>query len=84
MLYIRTAFDDEYYNLVREVLYETGPNPESNLLNAIVRISTRRRKHIGVKSIVTYNFDDLLEQNLEKAKVDYKTIYREQDMPDRN
>lgn len=27
---------------------------------------------------------DLLEQNLEQAGVDYKTIYREQDMPDRN
>ena len=85
MRYIRTAFDDdEYYDLVREVLYENEPNPKSALLNAIVRLSTPRRNHIGVKSIVSYNFDDLLEQNLEQAGVDYKTIYREQDMPDRN
>ncbi|WP_164516761.1 SIR2 family protein [Clostridium transplantifaecale] len=85
MRYIRTAFDDdEYYDLVREVLYENKPDSRSALLNAIVRLSTPRRNHIGVKSIVSYNFDDLLEQNLEQAGVDYKTIYREQDMPDRN
>lgn len=83
MRYIRTAFeDDEYYNLVREVLYENNPNPKSQLLNAIARISAPRRKHVGVRSIVTYNFDDLLEQNLEQGKVDFKIIYREQDMPD--
>lgn len=85
MRYIRTAFDDdEYYDLVREVLYENEPDPRSALLNAIVRLSTPRRNHIGVKSIVSYNFDDLLEQNLEQAGVEYKTSYREQDMTDRN
>ncbi len=62
MRYIRTAFDDdEYYELVWEVLYENKPDPRNALLNAIVRLSTPRRNHIGVKSIVSYNFDDLLE-----------------------
>ncbi|WP_125141104.1 hypothetical protein [Clostridium transplantifaecale] len=52
MRYIRTAFDDdEYYDLVREIIYENGPDPKSDLLNAIVKLSTPRRNHIGVKAL---------------------------------
>ena len=84
MRYIRSAFEDEeYFELVHKILYEKKPKWNTKLLNAIANLATPRRNHIGVKSIVSYNFDDLVELNL-KNKVAYKTIYREEDIPDIN
>lgn len=84
MRYIRSAFEDEeYFELVHKILYEKKPKRNTKLLKEIANLATPRRNHIGVKCIVTYNFDDLVEQNL-KNKVAYKTIYREEDIPDIN
>lgn len=84
MRYIRSAFEnEEYFELVHKILYEKKPKWNTKLLSAITNLATPRRNHIGVKSIVTYNFDDLVELNL-KNKVEYKTIYREEDIPDIN
>lgn len=88
MRYIHSAYaEDEksvYYNLVHEILYENAPACDTRLLNSVVNISTPRRNHIGVKSIVTYNFDNLVERSLEGNKVAHKTIYRERDLSDVN
>jgi NAD-dependent SIR2 family protein deacetylase len=85
MRYIRTAFEEEeYYNLVHEVLYENNPRSQTKLIDCIVNISTPRRNHIGVKSIVTYNFDNLIEENLQGNKVEFKTIFKEDDISDVN
>lgn len=84
MRYIRSAFEnEEYFELVHKILYEKRPKCDTTLLNAIANLAIPRRNHIGVKSIVTYNFDDLVELNL-RNKVEYKTIYREEDIPDIN
>lgn len=83
MRYIRAAFEEEdYYNLVHEVLYEQKPHFDTALINSLVMISTPRRNHIGVKSIVTYNFDNLVEKGLDKNSVEYRTIYRDDDIAD--
>ncbi|WP_412778524.1 SIR2 family protein [Exiguobacterium chiriqhucha] len=35
--------------------------------------------------MVTYNFDDLIEYNLEKRKViNYRSVFQEADMPSKN
>lgn len=83
MRYIRTAFDsEEYFKLVHNVLYADKPRINTELLNTLVDISTPRRNHIGVKGIVTYNFDDLLERRLKSKGIDFNIVFRESDIPD--
>lgn len=81
--YIRTAFDKtEYYSLVHKVLYENKQTLNTNLLNAIVNICAPKRNHIGVRSVVTYNFDNILERKLKQKGIDYNVVYREADISD--
>lgn len=70
MRYIKSAFsDEEYYKIVHTVLYSNHLNTNTTLLDAIARISTPHRSYNGIKSIVTYNFDDLLERKFEKKRL---------------
>lgn len=79
MRYIKEAFsDEEYYELVHTVLYDQQANPDTKLLNAIADISTPQRTYCGIKNIITYNFDDLLERNFEKNKIQFHSIYGEE------
>lgn len=75
MRYIKEAFSkDEYHKLVHEALYGEGINLNTNLLDAIAKISTPQRGYCGIKSIITYNFDDLLERKLTQKDIQYNTI----------
>ena len=75
MRYIKAAFQDEdYYQLVHAALYGQGTNVDTGLLNAIAKISTPQRLHCGIKSIISYNFDDLLERKLEQKDIRYHVI----------
>lgn len=84
--YIRAAFEvderGEYYELVRKVLYEKKVQMSSSLLNAISKLSKPERNHIGVKGVITYNFDDLLERKLQAKGIKYNVVYREEDLAD--
>jgi len=81
--YIRAAFEEEesadYYEIVRSVLYGKKVNMESALLNAIGELARPERNHVGVKGVITYNFDDLLELKLYKKGIRYNVVYREKD-----
>ncbi len=80
MRYIKAAFqDEEYYRLVHVALYEQGVNTDTELLNAIARISTPQRQYCGVKNIISYNFDDLLERKLEQKDIRYHVISCDED-----
>lgn len=80
MRYIKAAFsNEEYYKLVHEALYGQSVNHETDLLNAIAKISTPQRAYCGIKSIITYNFDDLLERKLEQKDIQYNIISDEAD-----
>ncbi len=81
MRYIKTAFEEsEYLKLLHKMLYSSHkPNANTDLLSAIANVSTPRRHHMGVKSIITYNFDNLLEQQF--GKLAHNVVYREQDEP---
>lgn len=80
MRYIRAAFsDEEYYKLVHSALYNDDINLETSLLNAIAKISTPQRGYSGIKSIITYNFDDLLERKFRLKDIQYNIISGEGD-----
>lgn len=78
MRYIKSAFkDDDYYQLVHSALYGKGVNTNTALLNALAKISTPQRGYCGIKSIVTYNFDDLLEKKFEEKDIRFNVISTE-------
>lgn len=80
MRYIKAAFpDEEYYQLVHSALYGQEVNTDTKLLNAIAKICTPQRAYCGIKSIITYNFDDLLEQKFEEKDIQYNVIAGEED-----
>lgn len=80
MRYIRAAFsNEEYYKLVHSALYGNDISLDTNLLNAIAKISTPQRSYCGIKSIITYNFDDLLERKFAQKDIQYNIISDESD-----
>lgn len=80
MRYIRAAFsNDEYYKLVHSALYGNAIRLNTDLLNTIAKISTPQRAYCGIKSIITYNFDDLLERKFVQKDIQYNIISNEGD-----
>lgn len=79
MRYIKAAFqNEEYYQLVHSALYGQKINIDTKLLNAIAKICTPQRAYCGVKSIITYNFDNLLEMKLAQKDIQHHVIFSEQ------
>lgn len=78
MRYIRSGFsNEEYYKMVHAALYDQNIHLDTDLLNAIAQISMAQRGGGGIKSVVTYNFDDLLEQKFEQSGIPAHIIYNE-------
>lgn len=85
MRYIKAALEeDKYYDIVHDELYREITNVNTELLDAIAKISAPRILHKGLESIVTYNFDDLLEKNLDQKGIEYNVIQKDHKMPVNN
>ena len=82
MRYIKAAFTlEEYYGLVHRVLYSIKTNIKTDLFDAIAKICKPQRACNGIKSIVTYNFDNLIEQKFVEKEIEFHPVYRDADMP---
>lgn len=82
MRYIKGAFElEKFYEIIHKTLYHKHINKKSKLINSIIKIALPSMSHKEIKNIVTYNFDNLLEQAFLKENQPYKTIYRENDIP---
>lgn len=79
--YLQQYYDDKklsFEEAVRKVLYaEININKPSALMDEIVRFCVAPGKSPNLNCIITYNFDDILEQKLAKVgiPVEYKSIY---------
>lgn len=79
--YLQKYYDDKklsFEEAVRNVLYENlDIDKNSPLLDEIVKLCVAPGKSPNIDSIITYNFDDILEQRIEKVKLElpYKSIY---------
>ena len=71
--YIRAGLGDRFISIVKKSLY-SNQIKESELIKAISKLCVPRP---GIKSVVTYNFDDLLERTLEETGVRFKTIHND-------
>lgn len=81
MRFIRSAIMPEEYNrMVHDALYANKPKSKTSLLDAICTVCMPERTHVSVDSVITYNFDDLLEHALERFKLDYNVVSQEKDI----
>lgn len=73
--YLKLQFDGANTPLEKEiqrVLYEYYDETESSNLKAIKKLCISAGKSPGLDSVITYNYDDILEQTLTKADVGIK------------
>lgn len=68
---IKTSNEIGFYKLVHDALYENKEKDETLTIKAIMSLCEPTYNG-GINTIVTYNFDDLLERNLEKRKIKYE------------
>lgn len=81
--YIRTGLEDVFTDILTEILYKDCVNT-SKILEEITQLCLPVRSGIGIKAVVTYNFDDLIEYNFEKLRIKHRSIYREGEMPSKD
>jgi len=74
--YLKNNLGKDFLKELRDSLYFS--NPEScDVLEAIVDLSRPQRDGKPIDSIITFNFDGLLEENLDKQNIKYKAVYGE-------
>lgn len=74
--YLKINLGNDFFKELRDALYCSNPQ-SSPLLNAIVDLSRPQRDGKPLDSIVTFNFDALIEENLEKQNIEHRAIYSE-------
>lgn len=77
---------DKFISIVRESLYqyESASARDSKLLNTISELCVPKKTGVKIDSIITYNFDDLLENEFDTKHLLYRSIYRDGDSPTRD
>ena len=78
--FIRTGIGGDFPRAVHDALYRQVKDGTSKLLKSLSRVCVPRRIG-GVRAVVTYNFEDLLERQLEESGIAYRSIFRENDVP---
>jgi hypothetical protein len=61
---------------VRDALYTDNPK-SCEIIDSIVNLSRPQRDGKPLDSIITFNFDALLEENLDNNRINHKAIYKE-------
>ena len=81
--YIRAGFGKSFTKELSKFLYDDlgkDGRGTSILLKAIARLCIPKRSGPGIRAIVNYNFDDLMENHLEDMSVRYHPIFRDVDI----
>ncbi len=89
--YLRKGLDnynpesEEFTKTITRNLYklrDSSKNIDSELIKAIVEMCMPLRTGAKVKSVVTYNFDDLLERQLKSQSIQFHSIYTDDEFLD--
>ena len=78
--FLRNGFEKDFEELVSEILYKDATD-SSDLLEEIGQLCIPNRGKLGIRAIINYNFDDLIEKNLRRLRVKYHSIYGEGMIP---
>lgn len=79
--FLRNGFENDFEDLVRKILYKDSVD-SSELLEEIGQLCVPSRGKLGIRAIVNYNFDDLVEKNLKRLRINYHSIYGEGMIPE--
>lgn len=74
--YLKQNLGTDFLPNLRDALYASNPL-SCNQINAIVELARPQRDGKHLDSIITFNFDDLIEENLKNNNIRNKTIYSE-------
>lgn len=74
--YLKNNLGRDFQKEVRNALYSSGI-VETETMNAIVNLARPQRDRKPLDSIITFNFDSLIEEHLEKHNINIKVIYSE-------
>ncbi len=74
--YLKTLLGKKFTTTVRDTLYKNCTD-KSSTVDAISELSRPKRERKPLRAIITFNFDDLIEENLAKEKIDFKCIFSE-------
>lgn len=75
--------DETFVKAITKSLYELRDKTKSensSLINSITNICMPRQNGARIKSVITYNFDDLLEKNLTSKSIKHHSIYTENEI----
>lgn len=79
--FLKISFEENFNESVREILYKSVVET-SGLLEEIGQLCIPNRGKLGIRAIINYNFDDLIERNLKRLRVKHQSIYAEPMHPD--
>ncbi|WP_295754436.1 SIR2 family protein [uncultured Holdemanella sp.] len=79
--FLKNSFKENFDESVREILYKNVVEA-SGLLEEIGQLCIPNRGKLGIRAIIDYNFDDLIEKNLKRLRVKHQSIYAEAMHPD--
>lgn len=74
--YLKNSLGKDFSKMVRDSLYVKS-SKSSEMIDAIIELARPRREGKALDSIITFNFDALVEENLSAAKIPNAPIYTE-------
>jgi len=81
--YLKNGLGDDFMATIRGALYSESLK-SSELLDAISDLCRPQRSRESLNSIITFNFDDLIERSLESKQIKYRSIFGEGQKADRS
>lgn len=74
--YLKIGLGKNFLSTVRDVLYQDYVGPSSSI-KELVELCRPKRNRKSLKAIVTFNFDDIIEEQLIAEKIDCISIFDE-------
>lgn len=74
--YLKNNLGRDFQSEMRDALYASKP-AKSNIIDSIVKLSRPQRDNKPLDSIITFNFDCLIEENLSSNSIPNKPIFSE-------
>lgn len=74
--YLKNVLKGDFQEEVRKALYKDS-DQSCSAIDAIVELARPKRGKAHLDSVISFNFDDLLERNFRSASIEHKPIFSE-------
>lgn len=79
--YIRKGLGEDFRVQVSTAMYRSPIDIQCRLLQQLSQLCQPRRNGLGIRSVITFNFDSLLEEALKERGITTRSIYRDGIVP---